>query len=233
MVTIIRKSSVADYIAMVVVFLMATGTIFVFSASANISQELDLQRFYDFPAIRQILFFPLACLVMYTVSCFNYRRFSLTNGWLKSPTSYLLVFSITLLILVLIPSIGIEKHFARRWFEIPAGSIKISFQPSELAKWALVFFLAAVCDKFSADIKLYWKRFVPICSVVAVVVALVITEDFGTAAFISILGFLMLIIAGVKWWHILTPLPFAAIAFLAALICSPSRMRRIWAFFEP
>jgi len=233
MVTVIQKSSVADYIAMVVVFLMATGTIFVFSASANISQELDLQRFYDFPALRQILFFPLACLVMYTVACFNYRRFSLAHGWLKSPTSYLLVFSIALLILVLIPRFGTEINRARRWLRIPAGPIMISFQPSELAKWAIIFFLAAVCDKFSADIKLYWKRFVPICSVVAVVVALVITEDFGTAAFISLLGLLMLIIAGVKWWHILTPLPFFAVAFLAALIRFPGRMQRIWAFLNP
>jgi len=233
MVTVIRKSSTGDYIAMVVVFLMATGTIFVFSASANISQELDLQRFYDFPALRQILFFPLACLVMYTVACFNYRRFSLANGWLKSPTSYLLVFSIALLILVLIPRFGTEINRARRWLRIPAGPIMISFQPSELAKWAIVFFLAAVCDKFRADIRLYWKRFVPVCSVVAVVVALVITEDFGTAAFISLLGFLMLIIAGVKWWHILTPLPFFAIAFLAALIRFPGRMQRIWAFLNP
>ena len=43
---------------MVVVVLMAIGTVFVFSASANISQELDLQRFYDYPGLRQLLFFP-------------------------------------------------------------------------------------------------------------------------------------------------------------------------------
>ncbi|GAI46941.1 unnamed protein product, partial [marine sediment metagenome] len=43
----------------------------------------------------------------------------------------------------------------------------------------------------------------------------------------------MLIIAGVKWWHILTPLPFFAIAFLAALTRFPGRMQRIWAFLNP
>ena len=227
----IRDNLVADYIAVVVVLLMAIGTVLVFSASANISQELDLQRFYDFPALRQMLFFPLACAVLYAVSYLDYRRFSLAGSWVKSPTSYLLILSIALLIFVLL--FGVEINRARRWLRIPVGPITISFQPSELAKWMLVFFLAAVCDKFGANIKLYWKRFVPICSVIAVVVALVITEDFGTAALISLLGFLMLIIAGVKWWHILTPLPFAAIAFLTALICSPGRMQRIWAFLNP
>lgn len=233
MVTAVKENSVANYIAMVVILLMAIGTVFVFSAAANIGYELDLRRFYDFPALRQILFFPLAVFVMYIASRFNYRRFNLADGWLKSPTSYLLVLSIALLILVLMPGVGFEKHFVRRWFQIPIGSIKISFQPSELAKWSIVFFLAAFCDKFSDSIKLYWKRFVPICLLVGVIVGLVITEDFGTAAFILLLAFLILIIAGAKWWHILTPLSFGALAFCIALIRSPSRMRRIAAFLNP
>ncbi len=233
MVTTIKGKSLADYIAMVVVLLMAIGTIFVFSASANISQKLDLQRFYDFPSLRQMLFFPLAIIVLFTVSCFDYRRFGFANGWLKSWTSYLLVLSIALLIVVLIPQFGVEIHRARRWLRLPVGPIVVSFQPSELAKWTLVFFLAAVCDKFGADIKLYWKRFVPICFVIATVVGLIIIEDFGTAAFIALLGFLMLVAAGVKFWHILTPLPFGAAGFLVVLIRSPNRMQRIAAFLSP
>jgi len=133
----------------------------------------------------------------------------------------------------LIPQLGTEINQARRWLRISAGPFKVSFQPSELAKWAVVFFLAAVCDKFGADIRLFWKRFVPVCAVVALVVALVIIEDFGTAAFIALLSFLMLIIAGAKWRHILIPLPFGAVAFLIMLIRSPGRMGRIWAFLNP
>jgi len=228
-----ENNSLADRIAMVVIILMAVGTVFVFSASANIGRELDLQRFYDFPALRQILFFPLACLVMYSISRLDYRWFSLSEGWFKSLTVYLLVISVALLILVLFPSIGAEKHHARRWFEIPAGSVRISFQPSELAKWSIIFFLAAFCDKFRDSLKLYWKRFVPLCLVVGLVVALIITEDFGTAAFILLLALLMLIAAGIRWWHILTPLPFAVVAFCAVLICSPGRLRRLSAFLNP
>jgi len=231
---------VADCIAMVVVVLMAIGTVFVFSASANIGQEFDLQRFYDYPGLRQLLFFPLACLIMYTVASCNYRRLSLAGGWLKSPISYLLVLSVVLLIVVLLQRFypvfprfvpKINQHY--RWLKIHIGSIAISFQPSELAKWMIVFFLAAVCDKFGDEIKLYWKRFIPICSVVGVVVILIIVEDFGTAALISLLAFLMLIIAGVRLRHILPPLPLAAIAFYIAIKQSPSRMQRIIAFLNP
>ena len=162
MITASSDNPVADCIAMVVVVLMAIGTVFVFSASANIGQELDLHRFYDYPGLRQLVFFPLACLIMYTVSAINYRRLSLAGGWLKSPTSYLLVLSIVLLALVLsqrfypfLPRLvpKINQHY--RWLKIPLGPIAVSFQPSELAKWVIVFFLADISDKYGDEIKLY------------------------------------------------------------------------------
>jgi cell division protein FtsW len=231
--TTIKDNPLDDWIAKVVIILMAFGTVFVFSASANVSQNMNLHRFYDFLGLRQILFFPLACALLYTLSCFDYRRFSMENSWLKSPTTYLLILSITLLIIVLLPRFGTEVNQARRWLRIPAGPVTISFQPSELAKWAVVFFLAAFCDKFNDTLHLYFKRFLPLCLIIAVTVGLVITEDFGTAAFIALLSFLILIIAGAKSWHVLTPLPFAAIAFFAVLIHSPGRIRRLAAFINP
>jgi len=240
MILMMKNNPVANSIAMVVVLLMAVGTVFVYSADANIGQEVNLHRFYNYPGLRQILFFPMACFIMYFFACMDYHRLSLDKGWLRNPTIYLLVLSIVLLAIVLsqrfypvLPRLvpPINQHY--RWLKIPFGSISVSFQPSELAKWAVIFFLAAVCGKCGDGIRLFWKRFVPVCFVVGVVVALIIVEDFGTAAFIALLSFLMLIIAGVKWWHILTPMPFGAVAFFFVLIRSPSRMRRIAAFVNP
>lgn len=223
----------ADYIAIIIVLLMAIGTVFVFSASANVAQDINFKKFYDFPSLRQILFFPLAILTLYVFSYFNYHRFSFATGWFKSLTGYILVLSVVLLIVVLVPRFGTEVNNARRWLRIPAGPIVVSFQPSELAKWAIIFFLAAICDKFGTDIRLYWKRFIPICCIIAVVVGLVIIEDFGTAAFIAILSFLMLVIACVKWWYILSLLPVGVVGFVIALVSSPHRLQRVIAFFEP
>ncbi len=232
MVKEIESNHLPTYIAMVSILLMAVGTIFVFSAGANLSHNFDLLRFYEFPSLRQILFFPFAVLIMYIVSCFDYRRFSLKSWW-KSPAGYLLLISIALLILVLIPGIGVEKNYARRWLEIPAGSMRVSFQPSEIAKWSIIIFLAAFCDKFSDSLKLFWKRFVPICMIVGLVVLLIILEDFGTAALIALLAFLMLLVAGVRWWHILAPVPVGIIGFIAAIMSSESRRERIIAFLHP
>jgi len=227
------RSSLDNAIAMVVVLLMAIGTVFVFSASANIGQKLELEQFYDFQAFRQILFFPLAVIVMYAVSAFDYRRLSLQRGWFSSPGLYLLVVSTVLLVLVLLPQFGAEINRARRWLRIPAGPVSISFQPSELAKWALLLFLAGFCDRYSQSLKLYWKRFVPMCLVIGLVAGLILVEDFGTAAFVSLLSLLMLLIAGVRWWHLLTPVPFGVAGFCTALVRSPERMERIAAFINP
>jgi cell division protein FtsW len=231
--TATKDNTLANDILLVVSLLMGIGTVFVFSASANVSQELDLHRFYDFQSLRQILFFPVALLVMYAASCVDYRRLSFGKRWFRSPTSYLLAVSIILLIVVLIPGIGTEINQARRWLRIPVGPVSVSFQPSELAKWAVLIFLAAFCEKRGDGLGPYWRGFVPACAVIAGVVGLIIIEDFGTAALVAFLGLLMLLMGGAKWWHVVSLVPFGAVGFCMALLSSPTRWRRIAAFFWP
>ncbi len=221
------------YIAAIVTVLMATGTIFVFSAGANINQQLDLQHFYRFTPLRQIVFFPMAVCVMHLVSRVNYKLLSLEKVFYKSPVVYLLALSIALLILVLIPGFGTEINYARRWLKIPLGPVKISFQPSELAKWTVIIFLAAFCDKYCDSLKLYWKRFIPLCLIAASAILLILIEDFGTAALIGLLTLVMLIIAGANLWHVLTPVPLGLGAFLIAILSSETRRSRILAFLHP
>ncbi|MBN2269362.1 MAG: cell division protein FtsW [Sedimentisphaerales bacterium] len=233
MLTNAKYNQVANFTAGVVVLLMAVGAVFVFSAGADLGSDLSLHKFYNYAGLRQILFFPLACVMLFSAAAFDYRKLRLSESWLKSPALYLLILSIALLILVLIPRFGTEINYARRWLRIPIGPFKVSFQPSELAKWSLIFFIAVFCDKYADSLKSFWRRFVPICCVVGLVVGLIVIEDVGTAAFVSLLAFLMLIIAGAKWWHVLTPLPFGVLGFLYVLIRSPARLERIWAWIWP
>jgi cell division protein FtsW len=91
--------------------------------------------------------------------------------------------------------------------------------------------MAAMLDVCAGSLNKFWKRFIPICAVPAVIVGLIITQDFGTAAFISALTFLMLIIGGATWWHFFTPLPIIGPAFYFAIATSAYRMNRLKAFF--
>jgi cell division protein FtsW len=227
------RSRLADTIAMVILFLMATGAVMVFSAGADLGHEFDLRHFYDFPGLRQIMFFPIAVVVLFLASVPDYRFWRLRSKWYACPTVWLLIVALSLVIVVLVPSLGTAVHQARRWLRIPLGPVSVSFQPSELAKWTMVFFMAGVCAKAGPDLKLYWKRFLPLCLLIGLVCGPIVIEDFGTAAFIVLISFTMLVISGVKWWHILTLLPVGLVGLIAALVQAPHRIQRLAAFLHP
>jgi len=227
------RGRLADYITVVIVFLMGVGAVMVFSAGANLSYELDLSRFYDFPGLRQIMFFPMAVVVLLIASCIDYRWFRIHESWWKSPVVWLLAIAVALLGLVLVPQLGTEVNQARRWLRLTVGPASISFQPSELAKWAMIFALAAICGRCGSDIRRYWTRFLPLCLLTGLVCGLIVVEDFGTAAFIALMSFVMLIVAGVRFWHVLTLLPVGIAGFMAALLQSPHRLKRLAAFLYP
>lgn len=216
---------------MVVLFLMATGAVMVFSAGANVGYEFDLRRFYEFPGLRQIMFFPLAVVVLFAASLPDYRIWSLRSRWYKWPIPWLLLIACVLVVVAHL--FGPELNGARRWLRIPLGPASVSFQPSEFAKWIMLFFLAGVCVRIGPDIKRYWTRFLPLCAVIGATCVLVVIEDFGTAAFIGLTSFLMLAFAGVRWWHVLTLLPAGLVGFVVALLQEPHRMKRVQAFLNP
>ena len=218
---------------MVVLFLMATGAVMVFSAGANLSYEFQWRRFYEYPGLRQIMFFPMAVVVLFAASLPNYTFWQYREKWYKWPALWLLVLAVTLLVLVLIPSIGTEMYGARRWLRIPLGPVSISFQPSELAKWTMVCFMAGACAKFGPDVKRFWTRFLPLCALIGVVCGLVVTQDLGTTVFIGLISFLMLVMAGARWWHVLMPLPVGIAGFITVLYYSPHRLDRLLAFLYP
>jgi cell division protein FtsW len=216
----------------VVLLLMATGTVFVFSAGATLSGDFNLGQFYNFTTLKQLIFFPLAVLVMYAVSRVDYRRFSIAQrppGY--SLTPYLSVIMLGLLIAVLIW--GVERNYSKRWLDLAPGSMYISFQPSELAKWVMILFMAAYLERYSDSIGRFWKRFVPVCLIAGFVVGLIVIEDFGTAAFIAMMTFIMLLLSGAKMWHLLLPVPVVVPAFMWAIMSSPTRINRIKSFMDP
>jgi cell division protein FtsW len=220
-------------IGLVVIILMAIGTVFVYSAGVEVSKGANLAKFYESANLRKVLFFPLAILVMMLVSRIDYRRLNLDKGVWRSPVTYLFIVSVILLVLVLIPHIGAQINQARRWLRIPLGPATISFQPSELAKWAVIFTLSAFCVKYGERLAFFKRGLLPVCAVLGLVVGLIIIEDFGSAALIAMLAFFILLIGGANWRYLIAPLPVAAIGFVAAILASPTRITRITSFLHP
>jgi cell division protein FtsW len=142
----------------------------------------------------------------------------------------LLGFTLVILILVVVPGIGVLRGGARRWLPL-AGFV---FQPAELAKLALVIYLAHSMAKKEDKIKTFAVGVLPHLIVTGVCLGLLLLEpDFGTALILAILLYSMLFIGGVRVAHLLGTALLALPALIYAMIIAPYRVRRLETFLDP
>ena len=142
----------------------------------------------------------------------------------------LLIASIVLLILVFVPGVRQQIGGAYRWLKIYG----FSFQPSELAKLALVIYLARSLTKKEGRMERFTVGFLPFVVVLAILFPLVLKQpDFGTGVLFVAVVFLMLFVAGTPF-RFLGGALLAALPFLAHLAVKANyRWERIVTFLDP
>ncbi|MBN2376713.1 MAG: cell division protein FtsW [Sedimentisphaerales bacterium] len=209
-----HPSALGGWLLIIISTLLCLGALMVFSAGAGIGQKLEIERFWEFSTLRRIAFVPLAWLVLAVFSRVGYRRWLVwENHFWLSPVVWFTALSIILLVVVLIPGFGHAMHGSFRWFKFKVGPAEITFQPSELAKWFVVMFLAAYAAYRGGKMRNFKVGFVPGCAVLGLVVALIGKEDFGTAALVGGVGMMVLLVGGVRWYQFLVLVPLIAGAF--------------------
>ncbi len=206
---------------MVTVILLAIGVVMIYSSSAIFAYEAHGDSAYYFK--KHLLFMLIGFILSVFFMSFDYVK-------LKKFIKPFLLFSIILLILVLIPGIGSAVGGARRWISFWF----INFQPSEIAKMALIFYAADVLSRKQSDIINFVYGFLPLIIALGVCLLLILLEpDLGTAIAIGILIFTMAFVAGARLKHI-AAISLPAIPLLALLIAlKPYRLKRILVFFNP
>jgi len=203
----------------VVVALIAFGVVMVYSASAvYAAEELhDGMRFL----LRQGAFAAIAVPVMLIIARFDYRR-------LRPLTYPILLGTVTLLVLTLV--IGRTAGGATRWIRV--GPVDI--QAAELAKLAIVVFLAHSLSKKADRITQFSIGVLPHLIVMGVLALLCLLQpDLGSALMLGMLTFVLLFAAGAKLGPILGALGGLATAGALAIFTSPWRMARVEAFLDP
>jgi cell division protein FtsW len=119
---------------------------------------------------------------------------------------------------------------ARRWFGI--GGIGV--QPSELAKLAAIFFIAALLERRMHRINELSYALLPIGLVVLGLVFLILLEpDFGTAMALVIIVVVMVVAAGLSWRYILGAMLVSLPVVYVVLMGAAYRRRRLFAFLNP
>ena len=214
-----RERHQADYVILVVVVaLTAIGILMVYSSSAlkgYLSQDADTFATVG-PQIQWAILGLIAMLVMMRV---DYRLLRLAS------VPFYAV-AIVLLVLVFVPGLNVVIGGSARWLRVgPLPAI----HPAEIAKLALVIYLAHWFAKRGKRVHGFWAGTIPFLVIIAPVIALVFKEpDLGTTGVITLTAFTMFFVAGANVVHLGAMVGGAATAALIGLQGYQMTRIRVW-----
>jgi cell division protein FtsW len=202
------------------ILLVGTSLVMVYSASAAIAFE-RAGRASTF-LIKQGLWSVLGLALLGVVMRIDYRTY-------RDPVFLWSGLGIVTACLILV-LFSQPVNNVRRWFSV--GGLGI--QPSELAKLATIFFIAALLERRMHRINDMGYSLLPIALVVGVLVGLILLEpDFGTSMSLALVAAVMVFAAGLNYAYIFGVV-LAALPLVAYVAMSASyRRRRLFAFLNP
>ena len=174
----------------------------------------------------------LAAGAMFLASQMDVRRLTHRHGW-TNPLFWLLGFSMVLVVAAMIPGVGVTINGAKRWLRLGPPSLGLTFQPSELVKWAILLALALWCVRRGALMRLFKEGLLPAILILGLACGLIVIQDLGTSALIAMVATVLLIAAGARFWHLALLIPPAAVALIFAIAHSPYRRARLTSFLDP
>ena len=199
----------------VVVALVCVGVVMVYSASAIVAAD----RFHDpfFFLKKQLFWAVLGLGCLWGGMLLDYRN-------LERVVMPLLIVSFVLLVLVLVPPFGQSINGTRRWFHLGPAS----FQPVELAKFALVLYLASFLTRRQEVVARFTEGLLPVLLVAGGMAALTLLQpDLGNSLALVILTLVLAYLAGARVQH-MALIAGAALPVVIALIGRASCRERVY-----
>lgn len=205
---------------MTVMLLCAFGLIMVFSASYYYAQSSFNDGYYYLRS--QIQFLVLGIIALFCFSYFDY------HNWERLKVPFIVVI---MLLMTAVIFWGVERNGARRWLDLFGI---VTFQPSELAKFALILYMAAFMARFPQRMESFSHGVVPMLLVIGAISLLVILQrNMSMMVIVLGIGFIMLYIGGAKVKHLLL-LGISAVPLLFLLAyLEPYRWERLTIFTNP
>jgi len=207
-------------IMLMAIALTCFGVVMVYSASSVMAAK----RFHDgfFFLKRQGLFALLGFGIMLLVMRIDYHT------WKRVAVPGLLL-CLVLLCLVLIPGIGGKAGGSSRWIKLPGFNL----QPSEMAKLALIMYMAYSLEKKQDKVKSLTAGFIPYMIVLMFLIGfLVLQPDLGGALTLAFVAMVMLFAAGTRLVYIFSML-LLAMPFLMYKLSTGYHRGRMEAFLNP
>jgi cell division protein FtsW len=200
--------------------LVFVGLMMVFSASAVMARE-KFHAPYWF-VLRQLGWAVIGGGAMWWLKGVDYRKY-------KRPAIVFSLLGLTTLFLIAVFFLD-RSHNTHRWIRV--GSF--SFQPSELAKPALILFLAYFLDSRTKLMDDWKKTLLPVAFVTLLLAGLIGKQpDLGTAVACVLIAVTILFVAGLRLRYFGVPLAIAPIVFYFAVWRVHWRHERMLAYLDP
>lgn len=212
-----RKGQIDLWLLLSASLLIIIGLFSLLSASSVISFQEHGHAYHIF--YKQVAFVVIGLVGLLVALLFPLEQ-------LKKLSVLILAIAIVLLIVVLI--IGEEINGSKRWINLKVGTL----QPSEVAKLALIIFLAHYLSLLKEKVQTI-KGLLPALAAMGIIAVLIVLEpDLGTT--VALLGtcYFMLIAAGAKKGHLLLLLVIGIIGVIGMTIIEPYRLERLMTFLN-
>lgn len=208
-----QKKTIDRQLFFLTLALVSLGLIAIADASAPQAINVFNDRFYFFK--QQVVAAVVGFVLLVVASRIPYRF------WEKIALPFF-VFTLILLVAVLVPGIGTKSLGARRWIILDPIP---SFQPSELIKLSLAFYMA----KLATTNKGLLAYIIPL---VIVGLLIMLQPDLGTLIIISAIGMAQIFIAGVSIMHFVGALIAGGAISMLLIWTSDYRRDRLMTFIQ-
>ncbi len=201
--------------------LIALGVVMIYSASAIYALDTMKDSFYFLK--RHLVYLALGALLAWMAAGADLGR-------LRLRAKPALIAAVVMLVLVLVPHVGTSIKGARRWFKF----MGLSFQPSEYAKIALIFYMSDFLERRKETLSDLKRTCFPAIAILGICAGLILKQpDFGTAATIAFVMLILFFTAGFDLKIIFWMTAAAAPILIYSMVSKPYRRKRLLAFFHP
>ena len=208
----------------VTIALLAFGLVMVYSASVAMPDNPKFARYASTHFLVRHAAFMLLSFVVALLA------FQVPVATWEKAAPWLFIASLMLLIVVLVPHVGKGVNGARRWI----GLGFMSFQPSELAKFAVLLYAADYMVRKMEVKERFFRAVLPMAAAVAIVGLLLLAEpDMGAFMVISVIAMGILFLGGVNARMFFLIASVMTIAFVLMIALSDWRRERIFAYLDP
>ncbi|WP_017259662.1 FtsW/RodA/SpoVE family cell cycle protein [Pedobacter arcticus] len=211
------------WIWLIIILLSLISVLAVYSATGTLAYKRGVGS--ESLMFKHLLFIVIGFVMIYFAHLLNYRYYA-------GISKVLMVVTVPLLLYTLV--FGSHVNDASRWIAIPGTGL--TFQTSDLAKLALITYLARTLTKKQENIKDVRKAFIPIMGSVCLVFILIGLANLSTALMLFGVSILVLLIGRISMKQIAIVCVGGAILLTILVMFGPRRetyKSRIKAYFNP